>query len=645
MPGIFYGVWGIIGVFSCVYLFLLFRKKQPYRYLSAVLRISILLAVLFLIHTYPVSFSFQTAPLFVLIDTSRSMRSLLEVTQSEPLEDIEKILPSSVTETIGFHYSQHNIHYYNLFDSGRRYDSKSSHSSNWSSQSPILNKLKEFIAVTDLPQGSQILLISDGQDTTSETISEQTARLLRYTGVTVNTLLLINDKKQNDTGLDQIQNPRVIFTNTLTHMPVSISSHLDSFQETHLVLTDGQSILDKKNVTLPSGSSKQQFMLSWNPQKTGNTLLYLRLLPVEGETNIYNNIAYLPVNVRNQKFRVLHIAGRPSWDVRHLRSLLKEIPELDMISFYILRDPYIDVQSVPESELALIQFPVKVLFQVELFKFDAVIFHNFAIQKYLRNREFQSSFQKYLANGRRIIVIGGDQVEEHLRYQQLFLPMTKQKFHLKFQHSSQWTFKEKDRFLSTHLRRQSTFQALNEEQDSPSQLLARSSYQRGRVDWVLDSATWRWKYPANRQSIGQNGSFATFWQMLLYQSNYERSQIFHQFRKNRPYHVEDTIEGVVYLPSADPKKMFFNLSDQLLNETILDEPLAVSQQQAYITLSSLPASIYEMRLSCRCSSMSDVTQTLTVVDEWLEFNKTGTNRSWLEELTKITHGKSIIVHL
>ena len=60
----------------------------------------------------------------------------------------------------------------------------------------------------------------------------------------------------------------------------------------------------------------------------------------------------------------------------------------------------------------------------QLFKFDTVVFHNFDIRRFLRNPEFQRSFQKFLAGGKRIIVVGGEQVVGHRDYQELFLSGT-----------------------------------------------------------------------------------------------------------------------------------------------------------------------------------------------------------------------------
>ena len=152
-----------------------------------------------------------------------------------------------------------------------------------------------------------------------------------------------------------------------------------------------------------------------------------------------------------------------------------------MIAFFILRDPFEDTQTVPENELALIQFPVQELFMRQLFKFDTVVFHNFDIRRFLRNAEFQRSFQKFLAGGKRIIVVGGEQVVGHRDYQELFLSGTSsQKLKLEFRHRTDWSFRER-RLLPVHdLQHQPAFMGdLEEDYDQPSELLLRTPY---RID-------------------------------------------------------------------------------------------------------------------------------------------------------------------
>ncbi|MGK5092426.1 hypothetical protein WDW89_10500 [Deltaproteobacteria bacterium TL4] len=643
MLNIFLGLWLLIGVITLIHLFILLRKRQSFRGLVVFFRMGTLLGVLLLINQAEEQSSVSSKHLLAFVDTSRSMQQTLGL-QEEHFTSVEDLLPSSLVKKVKDHYPGILVHFVDLFSSSLIPNSENT-SSAWTAQSPIFSNMLRFIEQAGLPKDSRLMLISDGHDTQTAQLTEIEEKMLTETGVKVDTLLWEAKHLETDIALEQVYNPRVVFVKSPVSMQVKIFSNLPQAQETHLILTDGQSILNKQTLLLDAGTRQVETEISWTPVKPGDNLLYLRILPVEGERNLYNNVAYLPVSTRPKKLRVLHIAGRPSWDVKHLRTLLRESPEIDMTSFYILRDPFEDIQNVPESELSLIQFPVDVLFQVELFKFDTVIFHNFAIQKYLKNQEFQQSFQKYLGGGKRIIVIGGEQVAENYRYQELFFPPETKRVPLEFYHADYWSFNSWSRLSSENLRNQPSFQLSPVTYAEPSTpFLKQTVYQLGKVDWVLEPLTWKWSYPAF-ETLGQAGTFPAFWQALLYQPHYKQTHVFPQFYRPDPYHVNDSIASEIHFPVTPLNGARFQLTDQLLNMVVYDEEIDVSHQPAYVTLPRLLPSVYEASLSCGCPQMARSAQSITIVDEWLERKSVGIQRLWLKRLSEITQGQSLEISL
>jgi hypothetical protein len=398
-------------------------------------------------------------------------------------------------------------------------------------------------------------------------------------------------------------------------------------------------VLARKSVELPAGDSKTPLELAWMPVLRSETLLTLKLLPVAPDSNPHDNLAYLPITVRTPKLKVLHIAGRPSWDVLHLRRQLKSLPELDLIAFFILRNPFEDSQNIPEAELALIQFPVRELFLRELFKFDTVLFHNFDIQTYLRNLEFRKSFQRYLAEGGRIIVIGGEDAKQFEDYQKLFLTEGTGLGSIGFQHQPQWRFREQDLLSPVQLQQQAGFQTLLAKSSAAlPPLLIRTPYRYGRVDWILESASWQWRRPPNSGNrLSHNLHFSLLWQALLQQPRHERQRIFQGFR-TRPYHVSEPIHGVIQ-PPTQATRVWLEVLDPQLDATVHEEALDLSGQNAYIQLPALLPGRYTLRVSCRCTDMRDATLPLTVVDEWLEQHDVAPNLPALHQLAERTGGK------
>jgi uncharacterized membrane protein len=101
------------------------------------------------------------------------------------------------------------------------------------------------------------------------------------------------------------------------------------------------------------------------------------------------------------------VAGRPSWDERFLRQHLKENPNVDLISFFILRTPT-DIPMADESEMSLIPFPVERLFTTELSTFDVVIFQNLDYRPYAMER-YLPNIATAVRNGLGFVMIGGEQ--------------------------------------------------------------------------------------------------------------------------------------------------------------------------------------------------------------------------------------------
>jgi predicted Rdx family selenoprotein len=124
-------------------------------------------------------------------------------------------------------------------------------------------------------------------------------------------------------------------------------------------------------------------------ERAGQTVLEVEVEVRPGEVSLLNNRAVVAINGVRDRLRVLLVSGEPHAGQRTWRRLLKADPNVDLVHFTILRPPEKD-DLTPLSELALIAFPVRELFQVKLREFDLIIFDRFANRGilppiYLRN--------------------------------------------------------------------------------------------------------------------------------------------------------------------------------------------------------------------------------------------------------------------
>jgi len=124
-----------------------------------------------------------------------------------------------------------------------------------------------------------------------------------------------------------------------------------------------------------------------------------------GDEVPHNDARLLTIEVRRDRTRILHVAGRPTYDVRALRAFLKSDASIDLVSFFILRTEEDDARA-SQDDLALIPFPVDELFTSHLPSFDAVVLQDIDARTYHLLEHF-SALRRYVLSGGGLILVGG----------------------------------------------------------------------------------------------------------------------------------------------------------------------------------------------------------------------------------------------
>lgn len=169
---------------------------------------------------------------------------------------------------------------------------------------------------------------------------------------------------------------------------------------------DGPPIVRAK-ATVPVDADAASVELSVVLDQAGKHIVEISIEAPEGDEIPDNDLRLLPVDVTRDRVRLLHLAGRPTYDVRALRLWLKSDASLDVVAFFILRTPGVDQPSAPIQELALIPFPVDELFTVHLSSFDAVILQDFDARRHDLLPHMRS-LAKYVRGGGGLIMVGGE---------------------------------------------------------------------------------------------------------------------------------------------------------------------------------------------------------------------------------------------
>ena len=126
-------------------------------------------------------------------------------------------------------------------------------------------------------------------------------------------------------------------------------------------------------MVLRGDASEEKVSFDWVPDQPGTFVFQIATPVLHGEALASNNAQLFTVKVIRDRVRVLHVCGRPSWDERFLRAMLRRDPNVDLVSFYILRTET-DEQPWNRNELSLIPFPQYEIFEEQLHSFDLVIF-------------------------------------------------------------------------------------------------------------------------------------------------------------------------------------------------------------------------------------------------------------------------------
>lgn len=278
----------------------------------------------------------------------------------------------------------------------------------------ILEALEEISRQYPRHELGGVVLLSDGTDAGSlagrmrrgESLDAQTRSFVESLGVPIHTMALGHEDVQ-DIAVEHVLVDDFAFVRNRIEIEVVVRTH--GFEEGFVPVTlrrQGE-VIQTREIQLSEEQSEYRVTFEFIPQQIGKEIYSVSLPVLNQEILAENNDAFFILKVIRDKIRVLQVCGRPSWDERFLRELLKRNPNVDLISFFILRTDE-SLHLVPDSELSLIPFPTEELFEEQLGSFDLVIFQNFTYRPYGMTR-YLPRIEEYVRQGGAFVMIGGEQ--------------------------------------------------------------------------------------------------------------------------------------------------------------------------------------------------------------------------------------------
>jgi uncharacterized membrane protein len=255
-----------------------------------------------------------------------------------------------------------------------------------------------------------VVIVSDGIDTGRigrGPLDGESRKILATLGVPVHTVF-VGERELRDLSVAAVLADDFAFVRTPIKLEAVIRASGLPRRQIEVTLTRDGRLVDSRSLYIAEAESEQKVAFDWTPDRPGNFVFEIATPVLAGEALSSNNKQVFTLKVIRDRVRVLHVCGRPSWDQRFLRSILRLDPNVDLVSFFILRTETDDQPWNPREEMSLIPFPHKEIFEEQLKSFDLLIFQNFNSAPSYNVEPYMPGLRDYVQSGGALAMVGGD---------------------------------------------------------------------------------------------------------------------------------------------------------------------------------------------------------------------------------------------
>lgn len=236
-----------------------------------------------------------------------------------------------------------------------------------------------------------VVIMGDGRQNLPQQISEVVEKA-RARNLALYTVALGNSNPPPDPQIESLSADQVVFINDL--VPVRASVSAGSIQAPleltlQLMRKDQASPLHEQTVTLTPDRPRETVELRFRPESTGLETMHVRVIPLERELTVDNNLATTQIHVKDQRIRVLYADGYPRWEYRYLKNHLVREPTV-MLSCLLFSA---DENFAQEGNKPITRFPVS---EEELFEYDVLLLGD--IDPVLLTEAQQRMVERFVSN-------------------------------------------------------------------------------------------------------------------------------------------------------------------------------------------------------------------------------------------------------
>ena len=420
-----WSTWAIAGVIFMIALTLWFGARNVQR-LSTKRRVSLLtlralaLLIFFILFMQPAArledVSRVKNHVAVLLDTSRSM-SLPQFPDDDGdgVTRGQTALEELVRESgrLQAWDQEHHVDYYG-FDGHLQsmpHSAALAQAPRRGAQTSLTNALTELSARYEAQDLAAVIMLSDGGDLAASGHVDPPLKLMSAAErlrAPIHTLAVGPERPTLDLAIAEVRADDFAFARNVVSVDVDITtSGVNTLLSQRVALYRGSELLSERMLFTQAGKTSYTLSFEFVPEETGEEAYSVSIDPHPQERVHTNNLARFSMRVIRDKIRVLQVVGNPSWDQRFLRKHLKKNPNVELISFFILRTNA-SLETARPSELSLIPFPTQELFEERLGSFDLMIFQDFTYRGY-RMKRYLPQIRNYVKSGGGFVMIGGDQ--------------------------------------------------------------------------------------------------------------------------------------------------------------------------------------------------------------------------------------------
>ncbi len=254
------------------------------------------------------------------------------------------------------------------------------------------------------------VIFSDGADTQGLFAAGNEANLqsaLDALGVPVSAVA-VGISALKDLSVDNVKMDEFAFVRNALNAEVEVTGRGFAGQTVPVVFQREGQVVATKLVRFETDNEVKKVEFTFSPDQTGRFVYTFSTPVLPDEALKENNSKSVTLKVIRDRVRVLLVAGRPTWDERFVRGVLRGDPNVELVSFYILRTAT-DDSSAQESELSLIPFPREEIFERKISTFDVVVVMNFGhTEQGTSIGSYAGSISNYVKKGGALAYLGGD---------------------------------------------------------------------------------------------------------------------------------------------------------------------------------------------------------------------------------------------